>query len=35
MATLMFQDVKSEKLMAVSANTTVLSKAMTYNLVKE
>jgi len=35
MTTLMFQDVKSQKLMAVSANIAVLSKAMTYNLVKK
>jgi len=34
MATLVFQEVKSEKLMVVSASTAVLSKAMTYNLVK-
>jgi len=31
----MFQDVKSEKFMAVSASTAVLSKAMTYHLVKK
>jgi len=31
----MFQDVKSEKLMMVSANIAVLSKAMTYDLVKK
>jgi hypothetical protein len=35
MATLMFQDVKSEKLMMFSANIAVLSKVMTYNLEKK
>jgi hypothetical protein len=35
MASLMFQDVKREKLMVVSANISVFWNALKYNLVKK